>query len=799
MKVKTTGLFVLIFLCTFQWLGTCELLGQNPSSEPEIKLEKVWFNLKKDISNCNAIDIFKITKKGLKKIKNEWTRKRDEKGRRQHPAAYLKNKKISIMAKFSAQYPINDTQNHTVKIGAIAISADKNKEYLGNLKQKEVIFTYNGDLKKHYSERITFHVTNPAPNHLRYITQKWNWYLEGKEEEPFKSSTHIIYILLKEPVSPPWGPDGENKPWAMALDIACKWVDEERKGEGVMKKLTENLYNESGGKFSKEPNYAHSKGGGFDLFNFVRAMTKGDGIEDVNCFDMGKALVTFGNLLGCNAVYNEIKKVGHFKDCIPIGDSKISNEYFQTHAFAKFKEKIYDASLVKVIEQEPKPKTQYITGIDWEGEDLKKNKDGELKYKSDILVSSNKVEEPKDYDFEIERLSQTDSCFNRRWRKHVSRKYKLYGFYRNKYIYPEDDNAKVHSLMKEELAKLLDKPDFRINNIGYTYKIEINKNRDETPSKEKILKNPDWTYNKFNISEYSLDAKIINTCSKETVKQDKITMVIVEGQTMRSLKNFLLHYYANLKGLPKRKGLTPAPGHWHIKLELENDTTLYHFVRFNILTMLEVEKVKEHVKGNEDQFFGNLEEIDIIKLDNFLKSPKFKNNVGRNRKPASGKIKHLTITNSLKKKRKLIVQVYPHKTGQPCVYDPTIISTYYKINPSSYESEIFYKAGDIIRIFPGYVDGCSPIAFKFKFPKEKWIYNPRDAEGNIYKVFLHAPCGFNKPKRTIQKKDGNHQILNIEGGPPIWWIEIKVPKNLSRKKRGDKPKNVEVGEDDQDT
>jgi hypothetical protein len=163
----------------------------------------------------------------------------------------------------------------------------------------------------------------------------------------------------------------------------------------------------------------------------------------------------------------------------------------------------------------------------------------------------------------------------------------------------------------------------------------------------------------------------------------------------------------------------------------------------------------------------------------------------------------------LYKRRRVIVQVYNSNNNE---------SYFYNIkSPKEKMSKINFMHGDIIRIFPDFTDRCTPVTYSVGFPKN-WVHSfDIPAYSNIkkrnnkaidetFQIVFKAPLGFPEPdfdKESIGNDQNEKKKLFISGDHPIWWIEIIPPTDkeafIKYFEDATKPKNIEVGEDDQDT
>jgi len=132
-----------------------------------------------------------------------------------------------------------------------------------------------------------------------------------------------LYVVLNTPTQP------QSEPWKGVLDIACDvaWgCDTETE---AMDEIWDNFYNSAGGVYDTQYGACYyCTNGTYGSFNLTRWLSKYDNIETVNCADMGKALVVFGNALGCSADYSVSLYFGYLNCIYPIGRSWTNNPFY---------------------------------------------------------------------------------------------------------------------------------------------------------------------------------------------------------------------------------------------------------------------------------------------------------------------------------------------------------------------------------------------------------------------------------------------------------------------------------------
>jgi hypothetical protein len=301
-----------------------------------ICLESISFN---HDPNCQICDALNIRKNFNEEVHiPEW-----EKGERPYPAAYIRDNYITIKAVFSA----------APEVSSAAIIAKTKSGQLGNIDEKVVSFEGGR------SKPVYFWASKKTPNMITSFCQEWQWYYQnvnksGSSSVEIGNSKNKIYVILADPKLP-WKSKGQSKPWADALEKSCCWSDGETTQEGAAEKITHHLYNDIGGEYDLGGGeYTCRSGCPFAFDRFLRAIPE---VGPVNCADMGKALVTFSNILGCNLNYYD-QKIEYNINCIKaigIDWDWDCNRTFDFHAFAGTDdEKIFDASVKVDTDNAPK-------------------------------------------------------------------------------------------------------------------------------------------------------------------------------------------------------------------------------------------------------------------------------------------------------------------------------------------------------------------------------------------------------------------------------------------------------------
>jgi hypothetical protein len=183
-------------------------------------------------------------------------------------------------------------------------------------------------------------------------------------------TSHDVYAVLGTPNSP------QSQPWQEVLEIACDEASGETTAAGATRAIWDNFYNEPSAEYDTDsgaPRYCANPvatTGNFKLSTWLPIYNNPfDSIGKVNCYDMGKVVVTFANALGCGTVYAHVYPFG-YENCIkPVGCGWTNNPFhdhgppvdpnlivdgdanssdgrsaFSNHAFARLSGDIYDAS-----------------------------------------------------------------------------------------------------------------------------------------------------------------------------------------------------------------------------------------------------------------------------------------------------------------------------------------------------------------------------------------------------------------------------------------------------------------------
>jgi len=312
----------------------------------------------------------------------EW----DTAASRNEPAAYIKGKTPTVWAKFAVS-PASIT---SAKIRATSL------DILGGLGEQFVPFANGG------SPFVRFTTANSTGMSVKSSSVTWTWqYNKVNSGGPasldvavglgHKSGPHTIYTILSRPgvdtdYLPPWDNYGDQRPWTEALDWSCTWADGESTVGGVCFEVMQHIYSDLGGCYDEYGMSYYTPDAWYACFmltNFLDAIPE---IGSVNCYDCGKSLAVFANVVGCRVCYkwsdpfgmvNCIRPIGRDWTNNPFGDPPIvdGDSYrtgFGNHAYIgigpDIEAFIYDACLTVDGDEDPDdpPCTEmWIDGMQW--------------------------------------------------------------------------------------------------------------------------------------------------------------------------------------------------------------------------------------------------------------------------------------------------------------------------------------------------------------------------------------------------------------------------------------------------
>ena len=171
---------------------------------------------------------------------------------------------------------------------------------------------------------------------------------------------HLHYTLLAAPQAP------MTIPWVPVLDYACDWASGQTSSENAASNITNTIFT-SGFNYDTD-NGSTRYGNTFNFFNLSQFLSEFGDSYDVNCLDMGKAVTTFSNSIGCG-LYLTTFSGGLLLNCIdPIGTASPTNNPFSSplvgndcrgggfsyHAFSQNSNKnTWDACLKYDIDGDP--------------------------------------------------------------------------------------------------------------------------------------------------------------------------------------------------------------------------------------------------------------------------------------------------------------------------------------------------------------------------------------------------------------------------------------------------------------
>ncbi len=312
-----------------------------------ICLESVSFNHNTGSNLTDAINIRLNQTEDV--VVPEW-----QKATKTYPAAYIKSKNITVRAVFSAGSGVDNCK----------IRAAVSYGSLGEVLQQTVTFPGGS------SGSVSFNISGATPGQIKSFTQKWLWYVEdinggGSPEALIGASKNRIYIMLAEPQSP-WTTSGQTEPWIEVLQKSCWWAFGQTTPEGAAEKIQHYLYNNLGGYYQYGSQYTSSTTGPFNMTSFLQNIPS---IGDVNCYDMGKSLVAFSNVVGCNLVYKYSSPFGSLNCEKAIGRPWNCSEGFGNHGFGNIVDNVFDACLTVDTDADPTsgpPYTEtWMTNIPW--------------------------------------------------------------------------------------------------------------------------------------------------------------------------------------------------------------------------------------------------------------------------------------------------------------------------------------------------------------------------------------------------------------------------------------------------
>ncbi len=338
-----------------------------------IYLESIFFNYDR---NCHCWDAINIRRNGCQEVRvPEWVRGQS------YPAAYIKKRirkiKVTFLAASSIKKAfIGAVKKNDVLIGVGRKNVDFKKfENSNNIKRGEAIFE----------------VIDRTPGEIRKEYQQWQWYCkkiilndDNNLSYPrlyIGDSMNKIFIILSAPQSP-WCHDGEHALWTDVLDFSCEWADGAMTPKEAATKICKHLYNDLGGSYSQGASYTNNLTEPFDLTRFMYNIASSKSIGEVNCTDMGKALVIFSNAIGCGLSYWETPRDARnpitFNNIERIGGNMVDIYSYKYHGLAGIHGRVitvFDASFRKYYGCKS---AEWLANISW------------LEYQNKVIQSCDK-------------------------------------------------------------------------------------------------------------------------------------------------------------------------------------------------------------------------------------------------------------------------------------------------------------------------------------------------------------------------------------------------------------------------
>lgn len=340
-------------------------------------LESISFNHTPDCNYYDAIDIRQ--NEDIDIAPPEWKRRK-----KSLPAAYIRNRSIKVKAVFSASTNLN-----TVKMRAF-----RGGGRLGDVMEGEVNLNPHQTSPEYKSGEALFQISLPTPYEITSFYQEWRWYFNHEASDKLQcigNSRNKIFVILAQPQSP-WKTQGDFKPWAEVLNLVCDWAQGEITPEGATTQITHYLCNHEDWHYQENSSYTEKKGnlknGGFFLRQFLANFLRTTQYQQGgNCVDMGKAMVTLSNIVGCGSSYRLCVKFGSVRNCLRrCGKNEWrcvekGNTY---HAFGSIGDKIFDAAYTHGSATSDKAKAPYsaqvMADIPWKDYKRLMVKEGPVSY-----------------------------------------------------------------------------------------------------------------------------------------------------------------------------------------------------------------------------------------------------------------------------------------------------------------------------------------------------------------------------------------------------------------------------------
>ncbi len=286
-----------------------------------VALDRLAFNHDDAAAASDAVNLRKNTTEAV--VVPEWQRNLEA-----HPAAYLAERTVTVEAQLTAAPGVTSATLRAAVAGG----------ELGALDPVTISFPTSGP--------VSFQVSGPVPEAVGRFYQKWLWYVDdvngsGSDEALIAGTRNRIYTVLAPPQAP-WTTTGQTRPWTEALDRACVWAAGETTAAGAAAEVARHLYADTGGLYVYGPAYTSAWSEVFHLTNFLSAIPH---IGEVNCYDMGKSVTIFANLLGAGLDYRYSWPFGALHCEKAIGRNWFCGEAFGNHGFGSMDGKVFDACL----------------------------------------------------------------------------------------------------------------------------------------------------------------------------------------------------------------------------------------------------------------------------------------------------------------------------------------------------------------------------------------------------------------------------------------------------------------------
>jgi len=272
-----------------------------------------------------------------------------QKSKQSYPAAYIRNKNITVKAKISVRSGVTGCKIRAVKqYGPLA---DITLQTL----------TFGGATTKTFS----LNVSAPTPNHIASSHQKWKWYCQdvggsGSSQELMCASQNKVFVLLAAPVAP------MAEPWANGvLDRACWWANGQTNEADTVAKLTDGAYKYTGVVYCGYGSHAY--GSIFDLSAFLNQTGSSynpcASFPWADCQDMSAYLHVLSRALGVSSVQmRKIQGPFQYHPILPIGHSSWNSGAWNFHRVGHYNNKVYDACLMLNQSAPIIPKNMDING-----------------------------------------------------------------------------------------------------------------------------------------------------------------------------------------------------------------------------------------------------------------------------------------------------------------------------------------------------------------------------------------------------------------------------------------------------